>query len=696
MSLHVGAGKGPGHLNRLPAGLGSASAPVPAVVPLVFTAGGDSWTLGNEQQQSRLGTGNFTATDRWTNQLATLFSTTEYTSPTQTGVTNGIIQAGYGGQNSATIYTNLAAIISGDATRMPNVWSFWGGRNDIGSDAGIANTTNNQTNFINLITHERKMLFLPSFGSGPSPTFADWVRGQEVKKFDWRTYRRYTFNHWQYWWGISPNGDYPGNGAPALASATGSSITTTTMTLGVVTAGTFAIGQNVFGTGVSPNTRITAGAGLSWTVSPSQTVALTTINTSLDPSDTYNMALPHSLSKSAAVAQDHPNYWAAPYMAAMFQPLIAALWNTAVYKLPETIPDVQYDMAAGTTIETYAKGYITGCSISTDDAVSPGMFTASIKGGTTDTVLLTRTSATNGHGGTTISDPLNYKITVTGVDTTGATKTHTNDVRILPSVIGSAVTAAVGTAFPTDTTNPAVFEAFPRLVGRSTTFTSAGGQFSFVMCLKPGSNNEAYTIFSMAGAQNSVLIQRQVGAANHLTFAVKDTAGTNIINWATTVGALSSGVETIIYFSVDTTVPTAKTFIQVGATVTDVSTGMTAAVAGNGLVDLGNAGNAPTFFAPKATSASSFKGGVKMAWMGQTFFDFSNSANRALFASQTTGALVDLGASGSTGTGYSPQVYMRGAPGDWVMGKNHGSATDFNAVDLWLMGTQVSDPTVYV
>jgi hypothetical protein len=56
------------------------------------------------------------------------------------------------------------------------------------------------------------------------------------------------------------------------AVATGSSISGTTLTLGVVTSGTFAVGQYLTGTGVANGTVITAGSGLSWTVNVSQTV----------------------------------------------------------------------------------------------------------------------------------------------------------------------------------------------------------------------------------------------------------------------------------------------------------------------------------------------------------------------------------------------------------------------------------------
>ena len=50
------------------------------------------------------------------------------------------------------------------------------------------------------------------------------------------------------------------------------SITGTTLTVASVTSGTLAIGQKITGTGLAADTYITAGAGLSWTVSQSQTV----------------------------------------------------------------------------------------------------------------------------------------------------------------------------------------------------------------------------------------------------------------------------------------------------------------------------------------------------------------------------------------------------------------------------------------
>jgi hypothetical protein len=57
-----------------------------------------------------------------------------------------------------------------------------------------------------------------------------------------------------------------------------SSISGGTLTVGSLTSGTIAAGQQLVGTGVIPGTVILSGSGSSWTVSPFQTVASTTID----------------------------------------------------------------------------------------------------------------------------------------------------------------------------------------------------------------------------------------------------------------------------------------------------------------------------------------------------------------------------------------------------------------------------------
>ena len=64
-------------------------------------------------------------------------------------------------------------------------------------------------------------------------------------------------------------------GTPAVMNT--STISGTTLTVGTLASGTIVAGQRLTGTGVSANTYIVSGAGSTWTVTPSQTVASTTI-----------------------------------------------------------------------------------------------------------------------------------------------------------------------------------------------------------------------------------------------------------------------------------------------------------------------------------------------------------------------------------------------------------------------------------
>ena len=72
---------------------------------------------------------------------------------------------------------------------------------------------------------------------------------------------------------------------PSTAIFTGS-ISGTTLTVTNIQSGTIAIGQALFGVGVSQETVITGGSGTSWTVNLSQTVAATLMNSSTTTSIT--------------------------------------------------------------------------------------------------------------------------------------------------------------------------------------------------------------------------------------------------------------------------------------------------------------------------------------------------------------------------------------------------------------------------
>jgi len=82
--------------------------------------------------------------------------------------------------------------------------------------------------------------------------------------------------NYRYTWRIS---------SPSTAIFTGS-ISGTTLTVTNIQSGTIAIGQALFGVGVSQETVITGGSGSSWTVNVSQTVAATLMNSSTTTSFT--------------------------------------------------------------------------------------------------------------------------------------------------------------------------------------------------------------------------------------------------------------------------------------------------------------------------------------------------------------------------------------------------------------------------
>lgn len=599
------------------------SIPAPPGAPSindVVSVAGDSWTEGNEAKQSRLGTGVFTQSDRWDYQLANLLGysvpSQDFTTPGQTGVTQGVINVGYGGQTSQTIYSNLDGIITGEPARLNNTWTFWGGRNNVGSDAQIGNITTAQSNFLTRITHERKLILPPSLGGSLSGATADWVRMQRVKAYDWRNFRKYTFNHQRYWWGRSPFGS-------------------------------------------SGNTQ--------------------------DNLDVSNQALITSLSASAATFQDHPNYVASPIIAAALLPVVQAMQNKAVYVLEQTIPDVPYDMAAGGTLDVYARGYLNGCSLNTDDATNPGLFTVALKSGSTDTCQLTRTSASAGN----IPQPLNLKISVTGVDTAAVAKTHTNDVRILPSVVGAASTLPVGATFPKDAVNANA--KYPIMFPAVDPFTN-NAKWTFVICFHPGAADDG-NIQNIMVAGN-LIINRW--SDNKIAIVVPNANGANAISWITTATTTFAGADgsTWFAFSIDLS-GTGVVSAYSGRSGSDVNIA-NASTATPGAAHLVDLSGIPVLFAASESSPAKYKGGVKSVWIAQgVYFDFTNSANRRLFWN-TNGTPVDLGTDGSTGTGVTPQVYFRGAAGDWVMGKNFGAGADWGFKDNWLSNEgQSSDPTPY-
>lgn len=189
----------------------------------VLTPVGDSWTRGNEQEISRLGTGNVTPTDRWTNKVAASLSTTEYMTPGQTGVTNGVIVAGYGGQTTATIRTNLAALIAADPLRAQDAAIIGPGKNDTGNSTGYSDVLTGVDAILAMFPHDRKVVWGPYGAQGgiglSSASIGSWVRSKRLRwAYRDDTRRKYFFELDRYYQGLSPNGS-SGTTADNLAAA---------------------------------------------------------------------------------------------------------------------------------------------------------------------------------------------------------------------------------------------------------------------------------------------------------------------------------------------------------------------------------------------------------------------------------------------------------------------------------------------
>ena len=353
--------------------------------------------------------------------------------------------------------------------------------------------------------------------------------------------------------------------------------------------------------------------------------------------------------------------------------------HKGAYVLEQTIPDVRRDMAPGDTLEVYFKGYVAACSIDADDPTNPGLFTAAMKPGSHDVGLLTRTGASPG----VIPQILNLRIKVDGVDRSGVAKTHTNDVRILPSVIGAASTLPVGARLVRDPNPTVALRRWPRMSSTASPFAN-GPALTLVACISPEDDGANLNLCVFG---SKVIINRNNG--NKLAIVVRDTANAQVLSWTTlTTNFNVAGGYTWLAFSIDLAAPTACAWSGRAAGDVNISAA-SAPTNGTGLIDL--ASSSPHFFVASASGASSYAGGVKSLWMASRYIDFGDAANRRRFWN-TDGSPVDLGADGSAGLDSAPEYYLRGAPGDFVMGRNFGTAPDLAFHDNWLSGQASSDP----
>lgn len=597
-------------------GLLSGRLVAPAVRTVVSPVG-DSWTEGNQQKVSRDNTERLG--DIWDYQLAALLGVPKYLDPGQTGVSEGVINAGYGGQNTATIRTNLLAILSGDPTRLQDAFILGPGRNDTPNASGDTAILSGVDAMTAAIPHNRVVVWPPDGAMGgvtlSASGIGSWVRAKKVLwayREDAR--RKYLFELGRFYRGLSPNG------------SSGSST---------------------------------------------------------DDVDAAGDKLISSLAASAGTDQQHPNYLAAPLWASAFKPLVEAMWNKGVYVLDATVA-VRFDMAAGATKEIHFKGHVTSCAISADDATSPGLFTIAMKPGSNDTAILTRTSVAAGN----IARILNLQVTANGVDTTGAAKSHTGNIRIAPTLAGSSATAPKGVTLPRDTHATGSSRRWPYFTFEAPLWAN-GSKFSFATRLKVGEDGSNMVVLCLSGTR--LVVQRW--NSNAFNIQVKDTAGATIANWYTTGATFNAAAGAFwFFFDVDMNggAPIINLWANIGGADVNVSPGTTPA-AGNGVIGLANH---PYLF-NTGNGQCNFKGSIGTMWAADDVLSgggFSSSTNRRLFC-DLAGNPVDLGAAGVVG-GVTPELYLPGGPGDWLTGKNFGSGPQGAFNDNWLkgFGANSSDP----
>ena len=605
----------------------AGSAPTAPVVVQRVSVIGDSWVEENEQILSR--TGGSTVSDGWTYQLNASLGFTRYTTPGQSTaggtLTNSVTRVGYGGQTAQTVNTNWQAIIVADTFRKDDV-QFWSpGRNEVTSPGGEtfpAQIITATAAFLAARTHDR-IIIAASYGNTQAENAAS---GSVTSQPNWVRVQAVKKDYWR-------------------------------------TKRKFYYNQYADWAGFSP-------FGSDGTATNDTKVA--------------GNAVPGNCMASASADQNHPNYVAAPLQAAGVEQIIRAHLRQRVWVKAHTIPDVQYDMAAGTKLEVYFAGYVTSCSISTDDPTNPGLFTIAMKAGSNDTAELTRTSVSAGN----IPAILYLGITANGYDTLGASKTHTNTIRLLPSAIGAASTLPIGATLPRDPNATSTSRRWPFMAASATPFSANRTAFTLVFSGKVSEDGTAMTLCSLQTTR--ILFQRTTG--NKWSITIKDTAGTTMWTGTTVTSNFNiAGGTFTLFFSIDIPTTTVHCWGNIGGADVNISPGG-AVTAGTGFIDLTTQFN---WFANTYTAQVTWKGGVRSLWMTDAFFDFSNSTNRRLFCT-LAGAAVDLGSDGSTGTGVTPKYYFRGHHGDFVMGKNFGSANDVAFNDNWGTGQgSLSDPSTF-
>ncbi len=697
----------PGFAGFTPRGfLGRGSAgdpppPEPSAAPAVvqrISVVGDSWTECSASVISRpTALGGPLNTDAWPYLVAQAMSPAVpyYTlgvfaggaaATPSAGNPDAIINVGYGGATSSRIWHNLNSIIAGDAGRGLDTFTWWGGRNEVAKPGGAV---------------------------WPEVTTGDYTTTTAATLTSGSTAVT----------GVTLPGDLNGcavSGTGIPAGATIIASTTTTLTLSVAATISGATTLTISARGAAqflsliPHSRklILApygGIGASSGSNPSNNAAWVRAKrviwdyrrtkrahhfehrrwwmglapfgsdgTAAENTLVAGEGVPASQFLSEGGSDDHPNYLAQPLLQAGLQGALEACQNKRVWVLDQTIPDVRYDLAAGQTVEVYFKGYVTACSIATDDANVPGLFTIAMKPGSNDTALLTRTSVSPGN----IPRVIHLVVQADGFDTAGAARTHQGNVRILPTRVGAASTLPIGYTMPRDPNATTTSRRYPFRAAGASPFPANRRQCTIVFRGKVGEDATGMTILSIL--TNRVLLQRST--ANRLVVNLRDTANVVILNWTSTTAAtfnIAAGEFTAM-FSIDMDTATAHLWANIGGADVDIAVALAAPTVSGPTQYIDMTGPA-NWFANTYTAQVTFQGSEQVFWMSDTYFDFSNSAERRKFVG-ATGALVDLGADGSATTGVVPEFYFGGAHGDFWMGKNFGSGGDVAVNDPWLSG----------
>ncbi len=688
--------------------MGGTAGPSPApAVTQRLSVWGDSWTAGNESAISRNGPATPVPEDVWPYQLAiaqtppvSYFTLNVYSggsANTPSGSTsNGVINGGYGGQTSGTIFRNLLNITGADTPRLDDVATWWCGRNDVlnpGGDRWHEVTIGTY----NLVTAATLTNGSPNVTGVTLPTGE--LRGCLVT----------------------------GAGIPAGTIINASTATTITLSANATATGPTTLtiqgrGADQFISTVPHARKLLiapysgSAAGAAGSVSPNAPYirakyiqmhyrrqhrahlwedrrwwrALspfgsdgTAANNDLVAAD----GVPQNMFASAATDQGHPNFLAQPLIQAGLLGPVEACQNKRVWVLDQCIPDVPYDMAEGQTIEVYFKGFVTSCSIATDDPNVPGLFTIGMKPGSNDTALLTRTNVSPGN----IPRVLYLQVTANGVDTSGTSRTHTGEVRILPSAVGAASSLPVGYTLPRDPNPTATSRRWPLRAMPAGIFPANRRKLSIVFRGKVSEDGTTMTLVSQG--TNRVLLQRTT--ANRFAFAIRDPANTIIINWTSTTAAtfnIAAGTFTLMA-SIDMDAAVARLWANIGGSDVDIAIGQPAPVVSGPSQFIDCTGHAH-WFATSNNAQVTWAGAEQFFWMADEYIDFSSATERRKFVG-ATGALVDLGANGSATTGIVPEVYFRGAPGDYWTGRNFGvpalaGNTDAASNDPWQSGFAVN------